>query len=108
MDALELARRLAGLGQTQEAQNAYALAIEGADPAGKLEAAAYIFQSGGDYRISYTCFRNLYNEGHYRKETFDIMTQAFYEPNVKALKKRLSVPEGFSALPGPSHPLLSL
>ena len=88
MDALELARRLAGLGQTQEAQNAYALAIEGADPSGKLEAAAYIFQSGGDYRISYTCFRNLYNEGHYRKETFDIMTQAFYEPNVKALKKR--------------------
>ena len=88
MDVLELARRLAGLGQTQEAQNAYTLAIEGADPAGKLEAAAYIFQSGGDYRISYTCFRNLYNEGHYRKETFDIMTQAFYEPNVKALKKR--------------------
>ena len=48
MDVLELARRLAGLGQTQEAQNAYTLAIEGADPAGKLEAAAYIFQSGGD------------------------------------------------------------
>lgn len=89
MDAMELARRLAGLGQTQEAQRAYALAMEqGADPAGKLEAAVYLFQSGGDYRISYTCFRDLYNQGQFREETLAIMTQAFYEPNVKALKKR--------------------
>lgn len=89
MDVMELARRLAGLGQTQDAQKAFALAIEqGADPAGKLEAAVYIFQSGGDYRISYTCFRDLYNQGHFRQETLDIMTQAFYEPNVRALKKR--------------------
>ena len=85
MDAMELARRLAGLGQAREAQDAYALAIErGADPAGQMEAAVYIFQSGGDYRISYTCFRDLYNRGHFREDTFHIMTQAFYEPNVKA------------------------
>ncbi len=89
MDAMELARRLAGLGQAREAQDAYALAIQqGADPAGQLEAAVYILQSGGDYRISYTCFQGLYNQGHFRKEAFDFMTQAFYEPNVKALKKR--------------------
>lgn len=89
MDTMELARRLAGLGQTREAQDAYALALEqGTDPAEKLEAAVYIFQSGGDYRISYTCFRDLYNQGHFREETLAIMTQAFYEPNVKALKKR--------------------
>lgn len=89
MDAIELARRLAGLGQAREAQDAYALAIErGADPAGQMEAAVYIFQSGGDYRISYTCFRDLYNQGHFREETLAMMTQAFYEPNVKALKKR--------------------
>lgn len=89
MDAIELARRLAGLGQAREAQDAYALAIErGADPAGQMEAAVYIFQSGGDYRISYTCFRDLYNQGHFREETLAMMTQAFYEPNVKAQKKR--------------------
>ncbi|MDE7244787.1 MAG: hypothetical protein K2O18_12555, partial [Oscillospiraceae bacterium] len=89
MEVIELARRLAGLGQTQEAQDAYTLVLgQSADPAEKMEAAAYLFQSGGDYRISYTCFRDLYNQGHFREEALSILTQAFYEPNEKALAKR--------------------
>lgn len=89
MNTVEIARKLAALGSAEEAQEAYALVIgEDRDPAEKLEAAAYIFQSGGDYRISYTCFRNLYNQGFFRRETLEMMTQAFYEPNMRALKKR--------------------
>lgn len=88
MEAIELARRLAGLGQTEDACRAYVLALEGAVPEEKLEGALYILQSGGDYRVSYTCFRDLYEQGHFRGDCLSIMTQAFYEPNVKALKKR--------------------
>lgn len=72
MEAIEIARKLAELGQTKEACRAYALAIhqdDGQDPAGQLEAAAYILQAGGDYRVSYTCFRKLYNQGHFREDT---------------------------------------
>ncbi|NBI10566.1 hypothetical protein D1641_11155 [Colidextribacter sp. OB.20] len=88
MDAMALARRLAGLGQSKEACQAYTLALEGAAPEEKMEAALYILQSGGDYRISYTCFQELYRQGHFREDCLSIMTQAFYEPNIKALKKR--------------------
>ena len=88
MEAIGLARRLAGLGQAEDACRAYALALEGAAPEEKLEGALYILQSGGDYRVSYTCFRDLYEQGHFRGDCLSIMTQAFYEPNVKALKKR--------------------
>lgn len=88
MDTIELARRLAALGQPDEARRAYTLALETSSPEERLEAAIYIFQSGGDYRISYGCFRDLYNEGYFREDILSIMTQAFYEPNRKALKKR--------------------
>ena len=53
-----------------------------------MEAAVYILQSGGDYRVSYTCFQELYGQGFFREDCLSIMTQAFYEPNVKTLKKR--------------------
>ena len=53
-----------------------------------MEAALYILQSGGDYKISYTCFQRLYNEGNFRDECLDIMTQAFYAPNLKTLQSR--------------------
>lgn len=88
MEAMELARRLAELGQSKEAGQAYTLALENAAPEEKMEAAIYLLQSGGDYRISYTCFQELYSQGHFREDCLSIMTQAFYEPNVKALKKR--------------------
>jgi len=54
----------------------------------QLEAAAYIIQFGGDYRISYTAFLDLYKRGYFRKEIFSLMTKIFYEPNIKLLKSR--------------------
>ena len=89
MRAIEIARRLAALDQETDACQAYMLAIrEAAEPAEELEAAAYILQSGGNYKISYTCFRVLYNRGCFREEILPVMTAAFYEPNVKLLKAR--------------------
>ena len=89
MKAIEIARKLAELGQSKEACRAYTLSLqEEGEPAERLEAGAYILQAGGDYRISYTCFRDLYNQGHFREEVLPLMTQVFYEPNVKLLKSR--------------------
>ena len=66
MKPIELARKLAQAGSVEEAQTAYTLVVsQEGDPAERLEAAVYILQFGGDYRISYTCFRELYNQGHF-------------------------------------------
>ena len=120
MDAIELARRLAAHGETEAACRAYTLALDGgADPGGQMEAAVYLFQAGGDYRIAYGCFRDLYNQGHFQKECLAIMTQTFYEPNIKSLEKRykklqtaceipLFVPKGLHFFRGFAHPLLPL
>lgn len=89
MEAIDIARKLAALGSAEEAQEAYKLALhQGAKPADMLEAAVYVLQSGGDYKISYTCFRDLYNQGHFRDEVLSLMIGAFYEPNVKDLQAR--------------------
>lgn len=90
MTAMEIARRMAELGQIEEALRAYTLAVHngGLAPEEKLEAAAYILQAGGDYEVSYTCFLELYQQGHYREETLALLTGAFYEPNVKELRGR--------------------
>ena len=48
MRAIEIARKLAGLGQSQEACRAYTLSVrEEGDPIERMEAAAYILQNGG-------------------------------------------------------------
>lgn len=89
MEAIDIARKLAVLGSAEEAQEAYKLVIhQGADPAGMLEAALYVLQSGGDYKISYTCLCNLYDQGHFRDQVLSLMTEAFYEPNAKELQSR--------------------
>ena len=89
MEAIEIARKMASLNQTKDACRAYTLAIQqGVEPAAQMEAAAYILQFGGDYRISYTCFRNLYNEGHFKDEILPLMRAIFYEPNIKTMKSR--------------------
>lgn len=93
MRAIEIARRLAALEQKAEACQAYLLAIQesgGSAPAEELEAAVYIFQSGGNYKISYTCFRDLYNRGCFREEVLPLMTQAFYEPIIPPRRSRPS------------------
>ena len=89
MEAIDIARKLAALNSVEEAQEAYKLVIhQGADPAGMLEAAVYVLQSGGDYKISYTCLLDLYNQGHFQEQVLSLMIGAFYEPNVKELQTR--------------------
>ena len=91
MNAIEIARKFAAYDQVADAQRAYTLVVqqgENGEPADQLEAALYLLQSGGDYKIAYTCFQSLYNRGQFRDQVLDIMTQAFYQPNVKLLKSR--------------------
>ena len=86
MDTIEIARRLAELGQTEEAQAAYSLVLQEAaerNPELELEAASYLFFSQGNYQVAYTAFVSLYNRGFYQTELMDLMTQAFYLPNAE-------------------------
>lgn len=87
--SLEIARKLVGLGKDKEAAKAYKVAlnegIEG-DPAAELEAALWNLQFGTDYQVSYTVLHKLHCAGLFQDETFNIMTEAFYMPNVKDLK----------------------
>ena len=89
MRPIEIARRMAELGQQKEAQDAYTLTLhEGGTPAEELEAAVYILQSGGSYKVSYTAFLQLYRQGYFCDEIFSILTAAFYEPNRDELEGR--------------------
>lgn len=89
-NTIEIARRLAELGQKEQAQQAYFLVLQQAaekQPELEMEAASYIFFSEGDYQIAYTTFISLYNRGFYQTELMDLMTQAFYLPNVDKQRK---------------------
>ena len=90
MNVIEIARRMAELGGRKDACRAYTLALQegGLAPEEEMEAALYILQAEGDYRVAYTCFRSLYDRGLFREDCLDIMSQAFYEPNVKLQKSR--------------------
>ena len=55
MSPIEVARKLAGFGKTEEACRAYVLAlatIPGPDPDEKMEAAMYILEFEGEYRAN--------------------------------------------------------
>ena len=95
-NVIELARKAADLGDQDSACRAYELVINGeaSTPAEKLEAAVYIFQSGGDYRVSYTCFLALYNAGHFQEDILSLMTAAFYAPNEEELRERYRLNRG--------------
>lgn len=89
MSALDIARRMAELDRREDACKAYTLALaDGPDPETELEAALYILQEGGNYKVAYDSFLRLYNEGQFREEILSILTQAFYEPNQKLLRSR--------------------
>jgi len=91
MEILEVARKLAAMGQSEKAMEAYSLFLQqdtAPAPEDKFEAAVYILQSGGNYRVAYTCFHELYEAGYFRDQCLDIMIQAFYAPNIKLLKSR--------------------
>ena len=93
MNTLEIARKFAALGETNEACKAYKLALnecQNKEPATEFECALNILQfgRGEDYKISYTCLRDLYNQGFAQDDILAIMDEAFYQPNVKRLQKR--------------------
>ncbi len=87
--SLEIARKLVGLGKDKEAAKAYNVAlnegIEG-DSAAELEAALWNLQFGTGYKVSYTVLHKLHCAGLFQDETFSIMTEAFYTPNIKELQ----------------------
>lgn len=90
MNAIEIARRMAELGQKKDAVTAYTLVLQdkGAAPAERLESAVYILQAGGDHRVSVATFKELYNAGHFRDQIRQIMTSGFYKPNIKTFRNR--------------------
>ena len=90
MQPIEIARRLAELGQKEDAQRAYKLAIEKEplSPMERFEAASYLFFSQGDYKVAYTVFVQLYNEGQLQAQVMDLILQAFYQPNEAELRRR--------------------
>ena len=93
MNTLDIARKMATLGEKAEAVKAFKLALnecQGADEAVEMECALYILQFGGgkDYQISFSTFVDLHKRGFMPSEIKDIMTLAFYQPNSKMQKKR--------------------
>ena len=90
MTAIEIAKRLSQLGQHKDACDAYVVALQSPDitPPERMEAACFILQYGGDYRVSITCFLKLYQEGFFQDEIYDMLMWAFYSPNEKDMKKR--------------------
>lgn len=90
MQPMEIARRMAELGRKKDAQKAYNLALQEPDHTAieRFEAASYLFFSQGDYKVAYTAFVKLYNEGNFQEELMDLMTQAFYQPNIEAQRKQ--------------------
>ena len=90
MQTIDIARRCAELNAVSDANNAYILAIHqgGLTQEERMEAAVYLLRMGGDYKVAYTQFVRLYNEGQFRAECLDVITGAFYTPNVKPMKNR--------------------
>ena len=91
MTALEIARKLAELGQTADACRAYELVIRDDDHTTaeeKLEASIFTLQFGEDYKVSYDGFLKLYRQDKFSSDILPIMLDAFYAPNESDLKKR--------------------
>ena len=90
MEPIAIARRMAELGEKEGAQKAYQVVLSEPDhtPMERFEAASYIFFSQGDYKVAYTAFVTLYNEGHFQADVLNLIAQAFYQPNEDELRRR--------------------
>ena len=89
MEAIDIARRLAELGQGREACRAYSLAIARTeDPAIQLEAALYILENDGSYQVAYEALLEVHQQPEFQEAAKAILTEAFYLPNEKQLKSR--------------------
>lgn len=89
MKTIEIARKLAELGQKEKAQEAFTLALHenNLTQEEELESASYIFFSEGDHRIAFTTFVSLFNRGLFQGDIWDLMVQAFYLPNLAEREK---------------------
>ncbi len=88
---IEAARKLAELGDAEGAVEAYevALSVQDLQPMDRLEAACAVLQYGGNYQCAYDAFLELYSaDDHLRADVMDILTQAFYAPNVTQQKNQ--------------------
>ena len=90
MRTIELARKLAEMGQKEDAQKGYFLALQKEDlePKEELEAASYLFFSKWDHKLPFSIFVSLYNRGFFQAELMNLMQQAFYLPNLQKQKKQ--------------------
>lgn len=91
MPAIELARMLAELGDTERALIMYDIAMKDADsqPVDRLEAACAVLQYGNNYKSAYDAFLALFrDEKEVRGDVLSILTEAFYGPNVKKQEKQ--------------------
>ena len=81
MEPIEIARKLAGYGERAGACKGYETAVaQGLAPEEELEAAIYILQFGGNYKVAYTSFLKLYRQGLYQDMLLPVLTEAFYQP----------------------------
>lgn len=87
---IEQARELAQLGDAEGAVSAYEAALieDNMQPFDKLEAACAVLQFGGDYKLAYDAFLDLYRAEDLRADVMDILTQAFYTPNINQQKNQ--------------------
>ncbi len=53
-----------------------------------MAAALEVLRTGGNYKIAYNAFLELYRAGNLREDALSAMTQAFYEPNEEELRER--------------------
>ena len=90
MKPIELARKMSALQEREKAQSAYldVLRQEDKTPEEELEAAVYLFCSGADYRAPFFTLISLYNRGESKEDCLSILTQGFYDPNKKQMKRQ--------------------
>ena len=90
MTAIEIARRMADLGETERALKAYELALKQEETVAedRFEAACALLQFGEDYTIAYDEFLVLCREETIRADAIDILTQSFYLPNEQQMKEQ--------------------
>ena len=87
---MEIGRRMAQLGQKEDAQKAYtvALAKEELSPMERFEAASYIFFFPGQLQNGLHCPGGPVQRGHFRQDIMHLLAQAFYQPNEEELRQR--------------------
>lgn len=87
---IEAARKLAELGDVEGAVEAYEVALTAQElrPMDRMEAACAVLQYGGDYKRAYDAFVELCGVKEVHEGALDILTQAFYVPNVTPQKNQ--------------------